>query len=153
MKSRFHCNELISYSSKAHLYPNKILVNKFFFYSPWQHKRSQHGVLSFASEVIPYYSRQMFILVLHLPHSGGRVSVPYLTNLGKCSWTGYVCFFDNFVFMSLTHSPLNSPSLPMWINIPSTACDSISYNSQGQLYPLTWAGWRDLLNHSRMSTI
>ena len=35
----------------------------------------------------------------------------------------------------------------MWVNVPSTACDSISFNSQEQLYPLTCAGWRELSNH------
>ena len=41
----------------------------------------------------------------------------------------------------------------MWVNVPSTACDSISFNSQEQLSELTCAEWRDLSNHTRMSTI
>ena len=41
----------------------------------------------------------------------------------------------------------------MRIHVLSTACDIISFNGQGQLCPLTCAEWRDLLNHTRMSTI
>ena len=35
----------------------------------------------------------------------------------------------------------------------STLCDIISFNGQGQLSTLTCAEWRDLSNHTRMSTI
>ena len=41
----------------------------------------------------------------------------------------------------------------MWMHIPSTACDLTSFNGQGQLYMLTCAEWRDLSNHTRISTI
>ena len=41
----------------------------------------------------------------------------------------------------------------MPVHVLSTACDVISFNSQGQLCPLTCAEWRDLSNHTRMSTI
>ena len=41
----------------------------------------------------------------------------------------------------------------MRIHILSTPCDIISFNGQGQLCPLTCAEWRDLSNHTRMSTI
>ena len=41
----------------------------------------------------------------------------------------------------------------MRIHVPSTAYDVISFNGQGQLCPLTCAEWRDLSNHTRMSTI
>ena len=40
----------------------------------------------------------------------------------------------------------------MQIHIVSTPCDVISFNGQGQLCLLTCAEWRDLLNHTRMST-
>ena len=53
----------------------------------------------------------------------------------------------------LTHSPLNRPKPPVRIHVPSTACDLISFNGQGQLCPLTCAEWRDLSNHTRMRTI
>ena len=38
----------------------------------------------------------------------------------------------------------------MQIHVPSTACEVISFNGQGQPYPLTYAKWRDL---TRISTI
>ena len=38
----------------------------------------------------------------------------------------------------------------MQIHVPSTACEFISFNGQGQLCPLTCAEWRDL---TRISTI
>ena len=38
-------------------------------------------------------------------------------------------------------------------NVPSTTCDVISFNGQGQLCRLTCAECRDRLNHSRMNTI
>ena len=41
----------------------------------------------------------------------------------------------------------------MRIHVPSIACDIISFNGQRQLCPLTFAEWRDLPNHIRMSTI
>ena len=41
----------------------------------------------------------------------------------------------------------------MRIHVPSAACDVISFNGQGQLCPLTCADWRDLSNHTRMSTV
>ena len=41
----------------------------------------------------------------------------------------------------------------MRIHVLSTACDIISFNGQGQLCPLTCVEWRNLLNHTRMSTI
>ena len=41
----------------------------------------------------------------------------------------------------------------MRIHVLSTPCDVISFNGQGQLCPLTCAEWRDLSNHTRMSTI
>ena len=53
----------------------------------------------------------------------------------------------------LTHSPLNRPYSPVRIQVLSTLCDVISFNSQGQLSSLTCAEWRDLSNHTRMSTI
>ena len=56
-------------------------------------------------------------------------------------------------FFCLTHSPLNRPQPPIPIHVLSTACDIISFNGQGQLYPLTCAEWRDLSKHTRMSTI
>ena len=37
--------------------------------------------------------------------------------------------------------------------VPSTACDFISFNSHQQLWHLTWAGGRDLSNHTQMSMI
>ena len=48
---------------------------------------------------------------------------------------------------------LFAPEPPVRIHVPSTACDVISFNGQGQLCPLTCAESRDLSNHSRMSTI
>ena len=36
---------------------------------------------------------------------------------------------------------------------PSTACDIISFNGQGHICLLTCAGWRNLSNHTRMSSI
>ena len=39
------------------------------------------------------------------------------------------------------------------MHLPSTTCDVISFNGQGQLCLLTCAEWRDLSNHTRMSTI
>ena len=41
----------------------------------------------------------------------------------------------------------------MRIQVLSTLCDVISFNGQGQLSSLTCAEWRDLSNHTRMSTI
>ena len=41
----------------------------------------------------------------------------------------------------------------MRIHVLSTLCHVISFNGQGQLCPLTYAEWRDLSNHTRMSTI
>ena len=41
----------------------------------------------------------------------------------------------------------------MRIHVPSTECDVISFNGQGQLCLLTCAGWRDVSNYTRMSTI
>ena len=53
----------------------------------------------------------------------------------------------------LTLSPLKRTKPPMRIHVPSTACDGISFNGQRQLCLLTCAGWRDVSNHTRMSTI
>ena len=39
------------------------------------------------------------------------------------------------------------------MHLPSTTCDVISFNGQGQLCLLTCAEWRDLSNHTRMSII
>ena len=41
----------------------------------------------------------------------------------------------------------------MRIQVLSTLCDVISFNGQGQLSSHTCAEWRDLSNHTRMSTI
>ena len=41
----------------------------------------------------------------------------------------------------------------MWIHVLSTAGDVINFEGQGQLCPLTCAEWRDLSNHTKMSTI
>ena len=41
----------------------------------------------------------------------------------------------------------------MRIQVLSILCDVISFNGQGQLSSLTCAEWRDLSNHTRMSTI
>ena len=41
----------------------------------------------------------------------------------------------------------------MRIHISSNACDVIIFNGQGKLCQLTCARWRDLSNHTRMSTI
>ena len=41
----------------------------------------------------------------------------------------------------------------MRIHVLSTLCDVISFNGQGQLCSLTCADWRDLSNHTRMTTI
>ena len=47
-----------------------------------------------------------------------------------------------------------APEPPKWIHIPSSTWDVIHLNSQGQLLcHLTWAGWRDLSNHTRISTL
>ena len=53
----------------------------------------------------------------------------------------------------LTLSPLKRTKPPMRIHVPSTECDVISFNGQGQLCLLTCAGWRDVSNYTRMSTI
>ena len=39
------------------------------------------------------------------------------------------------------------------MHLPSTTCDIIRFNGQGQLCLLTCAEWRNLSNHNRMSTI
>ena len=41
----------------------------------------------------------------------------------------------------------------MWIHVPSTAGGVTSFYVQGQLCRLTCAAWRDLSNHTGMSTI
>ena len=46
-----------------------------------------------------------------------------------------------------------APEPPVRIHVLSTPCDVISFNGQGQLCLLTCAEWRDLSNHTRMSTI
>ena len=46
-----------------------------------------------------------------------------------------------------------APKPPVLIHVISTPCDVISFNGQGQLFPLTCAEWRDLSNHTRMSKI
>ena len=45
------------------------------------------------------------------------------------------------------------PVTPVRIHVLSTLCDVIGFNGQGQLCPVTCAEWRDLWNHTRMSTI
>ena len=65
-------------------------------------------------------------------------------------WQGMdddLLFFKCFS-LSLTHSCRS-----MQIHVPSTGCDIMSFNSQGQFCLLTCAGWRDTSNHTRMSTI
>ena len=42
---------------------------------------------------------------------------------------------------------------PVRIHVLSNLCDIISFNGQGQLSWLTCVEWRDLSNHTRMSTI
>ena len=46
-----------------------------------------------------------------------------------------------------------APEPPVRIQVLSTLCDVISFNGQEQLSSLTCAEWRDLSNHTRMSTI
>ena len=46
-----------------------------------------------------------------------------------------------------------APELAVRIHVLSTLCDVISFYGQGKLCPLTCAEWRDLSNHTRMSTI
>ena len=46
-----------------------------------------------------------------------------------------------------------APEPPVQIQVLSTLCDIISFNGQGQLSWLTCVEWRDLSNHTRMSTI
>ena len=41
---------------------------------------------------------------------------------------------------------------PVQIQVPSTACDVISYNGEGQLRLLSCTEWRDLSNHTKVST-
>ena len=55
--------------------------------------------------------------------------------------------------MLLTHLPLSCLQPPVRMHVLSTTCDDISFNGQGQLCLLTCAEWRDLSNHTRMSTI
>ena len=54
----------------------------------------------------------------------------------------YECGFNPF-----------APEPPVRIQVFSTLCDVISFNGRGQLSSLTCAEWRDLSNHTRMSTI
>ena len=54
---------------------------------------------------------------------------------------------------NLLHLNPFAPEPPVWIHVLSTLCDIISFNSQGKLCALTCAEWRDLSNHTRMSTI
>ena len=58
----------------------------------------------------------------------------------------------NLLFTTILINPF-APEPPVWIQVLSTICDVISFNSQGQLCPLTCAELRDLLIHTRMSTI
>ena len=53
----------------------------------------------------------------------------------------------------LTHLPLSYPWPLGGTHIPSTSCDAISFNSQGQLCLLNCTEWRDLSNHTRMNKI
>ena len=46
-----------------------------------------------------------------------------------------------------------APELPVGIHVLSTTCDVVRFNGQGQLCTLTCAEWRDLSNHTKMSTI
>ena len=46
-----------------------------------------------------------------------------------------------------------APELLMRIHFVSTTHDIMSFNGQGQHCPLTCAEWRDLSNHTRISTI
>ena len=46
-----------------------------------------------------------------------------------------------------------APELPVRIHVLSTACDVISFIGQRESCLLTSAEWRDLSNHTRMSTI
>ena len=94
-------------------------------------------------------------------------------NKGKCFITGsryretdecmrpsvFICF-DRFgtrhEAQSRSGSTLVSTVLhkpPVQIQVPSTACDIISFNGQGQLCLLPCAEWKDLSNHTKMSTI
>ena len=74
--------------------------------------------------------------------------------------TSYICCYREC--MLTTHSILTPVHLLkdvrlsnywMHVHVLSTLCDVISFNGQGQLCPLTCAEWRDLSNHTRMSTI
>ena len=65
--------------------------------------------------------------------------------------------YNNYVFKTfLSHwgcfNPF-APEPPVRIQVLSTLCDVISFNRQGQHSSLTCAEWRDLSNHTRMSTI
>ena len=73
----------------------------------------------------------------------------YLMKLTPSSITPSVVTFS----FPLTHSPLSWPQTPMRIYFLSTACDVISFDCQGWLCPLTCAEWRDLSNHTKVSTI
>ena len=57
------------------------------------------------------------------------------------------------LFPSSFHINPFAPEPPVRIHVLSTPCDVISFNGQGQLCLLTCAEWRDLSNHTRMSTI
>ena len=64
---------------------------------------------------------------------------------------GIICKFN--ILTSPIHPSWTAHKLPVRIHVLSTPCDVISFNRQGQLCPLTCAEWRDLSNHTRMSTI
>ena len=54
---------------------------------------------------------------------------------------------------ALTHLPLKHSKSPMWIHVPSNACDVISFYGQRQLCHLTVQGEEILSNQPRMSTL
>ena len=60
--------------------------------------------------------------------------------------------FDKIYIIIVCLNPF-APRLLVPVHTLSTASDLISFNGHGQLCPLTCVEWRDLSNHTRMSTI
>ena len=63
------------------------------------------------------------------------------------------CILSHFHFTKCFYLNPFAPEPPVRIQVLSTLCDVISFNGQGQFSSLTCAEWRDLSNHTRMSTI
>ena len=82
----------------------------------------------------------------------GRVSVSVVYVL-PFSYVFVLKLRESLLKLLNPFAPEPPITAPLRIQVLSILCDIVSFNGQGQLSSLTCAEWRNLSNHTRMSTI